>query len=214
MSLRKALGIALLAAAGSACAQGNQGTEVPALDAPGVSVAFFAGGCFWCTEADFEKLDGVIEAVSGYMGGDADDATYKQVSRGGTGHTEAVRVHYDPDTINYRELVAFHWRNIDPTVANRQFCDRGSQYRSGIYYRNEDEAAVAKASLERMRERFDTVHTEVEPATAFYPAEDYHQDYSDKNPLRYKAYRFNCGRDARLKKLWGDEAGKLPADAG
>lgn len=214
MSLRRTLGIALIAVAGSACAQGDQAADRPALDDPALSVAYFAGGCFWCTEADFEKLDGVIEAVSGYMGGTVPDPTYEQVSRGGTGHTEAVRVHYDPDAISYRELVAFHWRNIDPTAANRQFCDRGSQYRSGIYYRDAEQAEVAKASLQRMRKRFDTVATEVEEATTFYPAEDYHQDYSDKNPLRYKAYRFNCGRDARLKQLWGDEAGKLPSNAG
>lgn len=175
--------------------------------------AYFAGGCFWCTEADFEKLDGVQEAVSGYMGGDEPDPSYEQVSRGKTGHTEAVRVHYDPEVISYRELVAFHWRNIDPTVADRQFCDRGRHYRSGIYYRNEAERAVAEASRERVAARFDEVHTEIAPATAFYEAETYHQDYAEKNPLRYKFYRFNCGRDARLRELWGEQAGRLPEDA-
>lgn len=187
---------------------------LPAAASAEEAVAYFAGGCFWCTEADFEKLDGVSEAVSGYMGGDVADPSYEQVSSGGTGHTEAVRVHYDPQTISYRELVAFHWRNIDPTVEDRQFCDRGSQYRSGIYYRDGAERAVAEASRERIATRFDAVHTEIEAATTFYEAEAYHQDYAEKNPLRYKFYRFNCGRDARLQELWGEEAGRLPEDAG
>lgn len=187
---------------------------LPAAASAEEAVAYFAGGCFWCTEADFEKLDGVSEAVSGYMGGDVADPSYEQVSRGGTGHTEAVRVHYDPETISYRELVAFHWRNIDPTVEDRQFCDRGSQYRSGIYYRNDAERVVAEASRARIAARFDAVHTELEPATTFYQAEAYHQDYAEKNPLRYKFYRFNCGRDARLQELWGEEAGRLPENAG
>ncbi|MHA7835143.1 MAG: peptide-methionine (S)-S-oxide reductase MsrA [Algiphilus sp.] len=213
MRLRSVLGLVMVAMLGTACAQADDDALAPAEKA-GLETAYFAGGCFWCTEADFEKLDGVVEAVSGYMGGEVASPTYKQVSRGNTGHTEAVRVHYDPEMISYRALVAFHWRNIDPTVANRQFCDRGSQYRSGIYFRNDAQARIARDSLETMQQRFDTVHTEVEKATTFYPAEDYHQDYADKNPLRYQAYRFNCGRDARLKKLWGDEAGKLPDGAG
>jgi peptide-methionine (S)-S-oxide reductase len=178
------------------------------------SVAYFAGGCFWCTEADFERLDGVTEVVSGYMGGQLPDPSYEQVSRGGTGHAEAVRVHYDPRRISYRELVAFHWRNIDPTVEDRQFCDHGSQYRSGIYYRSDAERRIVEASLETVRERFGVVHTEIAPATTFYEAETYHQDYAEKNPLRYKFYRFNCGRDARLQELWGDQAGRLPEDTG
>lgn len=195
----------LLLAAGTATAADDAGA--------GGEVAYFAGGCSWCTEADFEKLDGVTEAVSGYMGGDVPDPTYKQVSRGDTGHTEAVRVHYDPERISYAQLVAFHWRNIDPTVADRQFCDRGSQYRAGIYYRDDAEKAVAEASLEQVAARFDEVRTEIAPATTFYEAEAYHQDYAERNSIRYKIYRFNCGRDDRLEKLWGDEAGKLPDDA-
>ncbi|WP_421718014.1 peptide-methionine (S)-S-oxide reductase MsrA [Algiphilus sp.] len=213
MRPRSLLGLVLVAMLGTACAQADESANAP-VEQAGLETAYFAGGCFWCTEADFEKLDGVAEAVSGYMGGKVASPSYKEVSRGTTGHTEAVRVRYDPAVISYRALVAFHWRNIDPTVANRQFCDRGSQYRSGIYYRDDAQARIARDSLETMQQRFDTVHTEVEKATTFYPAEDYHQDYADKNPLRYQAYRFNCGRDARLKKLWGDEAGKLPADAG
>lgn len=177
------------------------------------AVAYFAGGCFWCTEADFQKLDGVREAVSGYMGGDVPNPSYEQVVSGTTGHTEAVRVHYDPRAISYRELVAFHWRNIDPTAEDRQFCDRGSQYRSGIYYRNAEERAIAEASRDAIRERFEVVHTEIAPAAPFYEAESYHQDYAENNPLRYRFYRFNCGRDARLRELWGEQAGRLPEAA-
>lgn len=169
--------------------------------------AYFAGGCFWCTEADFKAVPGVIEVTSGYMQGHVPSPSYEQVLTGSTGHTEAVRVRFDPARVSYETLVAFHWRNIDPTVADRQFCDSGSQYRSGIYWRDGTQRAVAEASLADMRERFDRVHTEIDEAGRFWEAEDFHQDYAERNPLRYRFYRQRCGRDARLRQLWGDEAG-------
>lgn len=170
------------------------------------ATAIFAGGCFWCIEADFEKLDGVIEVESGYTAGKSSSPTYPQVSNGGTGHTEAVRVLYDPQRVSYEKLVDYFWRHIDPTVKDRQFCDSGSQYRSGIYYQNVAEEKVARTSRKALEEsgRFAKIYTEIEPASMFYPAEEYHQDYYKKNPVRYQYYRFNCGRDARVKSLWGD----------
>jgi peptide-methionine (S)-S-oxide reductase len=180
--------------------------DSPAPPAGRDATAIFAGGCFWCVEADFEKLPGVIAAESGYTGGEEKNPTYQQVSAGRTGHAEAVRVRYDPAQISYGQLLTHFWRNIDPTVKNRQFCDNGAQYRTAIYYQNQAqrEAALAsKAALEKEK-RFARVETEVTAAGAFYPAEQYHQDYYKKNPVRYKFYRYNCGRDARLRELWGE----------
>jgi peptide-methionine (S)-S-oxide reductase len=177
----------------------------PSAPAAQSASAIFAGGCFWCVEADFEKLPGVIEAESGYTAGPEKNPTYPQVSAGRTGHTEAVRVRYDPARVSYGQLLEHFWRNIDPTVKNGQFCDSGAQYRTGIYYQDaaqRDAAMASKADLERSR-RFARIETEVAAAGAFYPAEQYHQDYYKKNPVRYKFYRQNCGRDARLKELWG-----------
>jgi peptide-methionine (S)-S-oxide reductase len=167
--------------------------------------AIFAGGCFWCSEADFEKLEGVIEVESGYTSGNVVNPTYKQVSRGGTGHTEAVRVEYDPAKISYQELLDYFWRSIDPTVKDKQFCDDGSQYRSGIYYQNAEEEKLALASKKILEKsgRFKKIHTEILAASTFYPAEEYHQDYYKKNPVRYNYYRYSCGRDARIESLWG-----------
>lgn len=173
------------------------------------ATAIFAGGCFWCTESDFEKLDGVIEAISGYTAGQVDNPTYNQVSAGTTGHTEAVEVRYDPSVITYSELVEYFWRTIDPTQANAQFCDHGPQYRSAIYYQNDEEKNVLEASLAALESSkpFDSaIVTEIEPRQEFWVAEDYHQDYYKKSATRYKLYRYGCGRDARLKALWGDEA--------
>lgn len=169
------------------------------------ATAIFAGGCFWCTESDFEKLPGVIGAVSGYTGGKTVNPTYEQVSAGGTGHTEAVRVTYDPARVSYAQLVDFFWPTIDPTVKNRQFCDSGSQYRSAIFWQTEEERAIAEKSRDALLAsgRFKEIHTEIEKASTFYPAEEYHQDYYKKNPLRYNYYRHGCGRDDRLKDLWG-----------
>jgi peptide-methionine (S)-S-oxide reductase len=171
-----------------------------------LEVATFAGGCFWCMEPPFDKLPGVVSTTSGYSGGALPDPTYEQVSAGGTGHAEAVQVRYDPARIGYAQLLAVYWRNIDPLTADRQFCDAGAQYRSAIFYHDEEQRRLAeqsKAEIEKSG-RFDRpVVTQVVPASAFYPAEDYHQDYYLKNPLRYKFYRTSCGRDRRLEELWG-----------
>lgn len=166
--------------------------------------AVFAGGCFWCIEADFEKLPGVLSVESGYTAGKTANPTYEQVSNGHTGHTEAVRVNYDPAKVGYAQLVEYFWRHIDPTVKDRQFCDIGSQYRSGIYWGNDAERRIAEVSRDALVSsgRFKTVHTELAPASTFYLAEDYHQDYYKKNALRYSYYRLSCGRDARVKSLW------------
>ncbi|MDG5977781.1 peptide methionine sulfoxide reductase [Hydrogenophaga taeniospiralis CCUG 15921] len=168
------------------------------------ATAVFAGGCFWCIEKDFEKLPGVVEVESGYTAGNTANPSYEQVSAGHTGHTEAVRVLYDPATVSYAQLVDYFWRHIDPTVKDRQFCDVGSQYRSGIYWGNEAERQVAQVSRDALLKsgRFKTIHTELAPASAFYLAETYHQDYYKKNPVRYNYYRLSCGRDARVKALW------------
>jgi peptide-methionine (S)-S-oxide reductase len=170
------------------------------------ATAIFAGGCFWCTEADFEKLPGVLSAESGYIGGRIANPSYQQVSAGATGHTEAVRVHYDPARVSYARLLEPFWRNVAPTVKDRQFCDIGSQYRSGIRLLDDAQRQAAEASRDALREsgRFARIHTEIAAATPFYLAEEYHQDYYKKNPLR-SLYRRGCGRDARLEQLWGAE---------
>ena len=156
-----------------------------------------------------DKLDGVISTTSGYIGGHLASPSYKQVSAGGTGHTEAVQIEFDPAKISYEELLEVFWRNIDPTTPDRQFCDQGSQYRSGIFYHDDAQKSAAEESLKTIQQTktFDEpVVTEITSATTFYPAEDYHQDYYQKNPLRYKYYRFACGRDKRLEMLWGESA--------
>jgi len=171
------------------------------------AAAIFAGGCFWCVEADFDKLPGVLETESGYAGGKLKDPTYEQVSAGGTGHAEVVRVTYDPKKVTYEQLLDYFWRHVDPTVKDRQFCDVGSQYRTAIYTLDEAQqraAQASKAALEKSG-RFAAIHTEIAPAGTFYPAEEYHQDYYKKNPLRYRFYRASCGRDARVKEVWGDK---------
>ena len=173
--------------------------------------ATFAGGCFWCVEADFDKVDGVISTTSGYIGGRVANPTYAQVSGGGTGHTEAVEIVYDPRKVSYEKLLEVFWVNVDPTVKDRQFCDVGSQYRTGIFVHDEAQrraAEASKATLERNKPFKAPIVTPIETAGTFYAAEDYHQDYYKKNPIRYKFYRNGCGRDARLKELWGDAAMK------
>ena len=175
-----------------------------------VAVATFAGGCFWCIEPPFDKLDGVISTTSGYIGGTVPNPTYEQVSAGRTGHTEAVQVAYDPSRVTYEKLLDVFWHNVDPTVRDRQFCDFGSQYRTGIFVHNAEQRRLAEASktaLERTKTFKGPIVTEITDAGTFYPAEEYHQDYYQKNPLRYRYYRAGCGRDARLKELWGDRAG-------
>ena len=178
----------------------------------GLAVAVFAGGCFWCMEPPFDALDGVVSTTSGYIGGNIASPRYEQVSRGGTGHAEAVKVVYRPDQIGYEALLEVFWRNIDPLDGGGQFCDRGDQYRSAIFYSDDEQRQIAEQSRESLKQsqRFgEPIVTDVVPATEFYPAEDYHQDYYRKNPLRYKFYRYGCGRDARLQELWGsDYAGR------
>ena len=172
--------------------------------------AIFAGGCFWCMEAPFDRLPGVVSVTSGYTGGHTKNPTYKEVSAGGTGHAEAIQVVYDPSKTSYSALLAVYWRNVDPTVTDRQFCDVGHQYRAAIFYNGEEQhraALQSKASLEKNKPFREPIATEVVPATEFYPAEEYHQHYYKKNPLRYKYYRNGCGRDKRLKELWGGGSG-------
>lgn len=168
------------------------------------ATAIFAGGCFWCLEADYEKLPGVLDVESGFTAGKTVNPTYKQVSAGGTGHTEAVRITYDPVKVSYPQLVEYFWRHIDPTVKDRQFCDVGMQYRTGIYWQNEGERKIAEASRDELLKsgKFPEIYTEIAAATAFYPAEEYHQNYYKKNPIRYAYYRGGCGRDARVQELW------------
>ena len=179
--------------------------EAPASKPAATATAIFAGGCFWCTESDFEKLKGVIGAESGYTAGKQANPTYEQVSAGSTGHAEAVRVTYDPSRVSYAQLVDYFWHTIDPTVKDKQFCDSGTQYRSGIYWQNEAERTIAENSRNALVSsgKFKEIHTEIAAATVFYPAEDYHQDYYKKNPIRYAYYRSGCGRDNRLEQIWG-----------
>jgi peptide-methionine (S)-S-oxide reductase len=181
----------------------QQGAETKGRE---LAKATFAGGCFWCVEEAFDAVPGVVATISGYTGGHVKNPSYEEVSSGGTGHLEAVDVAYDPARVSYEELLRVFWRNIDPTTPNRQFCDVGEQYRSAIFYRNEEQRKLAEASkseIERTKSFREPVVTEILLASEFYPAEDYHQDYYKKNPVRYKFYRFNCGRDARLEQLWG-----------
>ncbi len=173
--------------------------------------ATFAGGCFWCVESDFDKIEGVLSTTSGYIGGTVANPTYEQVSAKGTGHAEAVEIVYDPRKVTYERLVEYFWHTIDPTTKDRQFCDGGTPYRTAIFAHNAEQLKLAQASraaLEKSKPFKEPIVTEIVLATTFYPAEDYHQDYYLKNPLRYKYYRNGCGRDARLKQLWGDAAGK------
>ena len=193
-----------LATAGALAQQ--EGSTMPE---NGEAVATFAGGCFWCMEPPYDKLDGVIATVSGYTGGSKVDPTYEEVSAGGTGHTEAVRITYDPAKVSYERLLEVFWHNVDPLDAGGQFCDRGDQYRTGIFVHDEEQRRLAEASKRALEAsgRFDQpIVTEIVAAGPFYPAEDYHQDYYETNPIRYKFYRWNCGRDARLTQLWGDAA--------
>jgi peptide-methionine (S)-S-oxide reductase len=179
--------------------------------APVAAKAVLAGGCFWCVESDFDKIPGVISTTSGYTGGRTANPTYEQVSALSTGHAEVVEVLFDPSKVSYERLVEYFWRTIDPTVKDQQFCDRGSPYRSAIFANGPDQLKIAQASraaLEKVKPFKEPIVTEILPAAIFYPAEEYHQDYYKKNPLRYKYYRTSCGRDARLQQLWGDKAGR------
>src|SRR6185369_9025096 len=169
---------------------------------PGQAVAVFAGGCFWCTEADFDKVPGVIATTSGYIGGTVANPTYEQVSAGRTGHAEAVEVVYDPGKVSYERLLAYYWRTVDPTVKDRQFCDTGNQYRTAIFVRNDEERRLAETSKKKVEEELKKpIYTEIAAAGPFYKAEEYHQDFYKKNATKYKFYRWNCGRDQRLEQV-------------
>jgi peptide-methionine (S)-S-oxide reductase len=183
----------------------------PPVVPPGHAVAIFAGGCFWCMEPPYDELPGVSATISGYTGGRKVNPTYEEVSSGTTGHAEAVEVIYDPKKVSYEKLLDVFWHNVDPTVKDRQFCDSGNQYRTAIFYSDEAQRQAAQASreaLEKSKPFREPIVTAIEMAGTFYPAEDYHQDFYKKNPVRYKLYRTGCGRDARLHQLWGDKAGK------
>jgi peptide-methionine (S)-S-oxide reductase len=182
-----------------------QSTGLAAADATS-GKAYFAGGCFWCMEEVFEKVEGVLSATSGYMGGAVSNPTYEEVSAGRTGHTESVEVVYDPAKVSYRKLLDAFWHNVDPITPNAQFCDHGSQYRSAIFFQTEDEKRASdssKQSIEQSRRFKEPIVTQIVMAPQFYPAEEYHQDFYKKNPIRYKLYKYNCGRAKRLEELWG-----------
>lgn len=166
--------------------------------------AVFAGGCFWCLQHDFDQVPGVISTTAGYMGGDKKNPTYKEVSAGGTGYLESVQVVFDPKKITYSQLLDFYWHNVDPTRSDGQFCDDGDQYRPVIFYMTEIQKKEADASKERLINKVKPILVDILPAKTFYPAEEYHQEYYKKNPLRYKFYRSTCGRDKRLKEIWGN----------
>ena len=175
----------------------------------GHKTAIFAGGCFWCVESDFDKVPGVVTTISGYIGGTSKDPTYKQVTAGGTGHIEAVKITYDPKKVTYSRLLDIFWRSVDPTDAGGQFCDRGESYQTTVFAVDDEQkrtAEASKAALQKSGKLENPIVTPIRPAGMFYAAEDYHQDYYKKNPVRYRFYRFGCGRDARVRALWGDEA--------
>ncbi len=188
------LGVALVATAAEPVAQGKTTT----------ATAVFAGGCFWCMVHPFDELPGVVSVTSGYTGGHKVNPTYQEVSAGDTGHVEAVQIIYDPKKISYEKLLDVFWPNVDPLDKGGQFCDRGSTYTSAIFYQNEEQKKLAEQSKAAIEKKLGkAVVTEIRPASTFYAAEDYHQDYYKKNPLRYKYYRYSCGRDQRLEQLWG-----------
>ena len=183
-----------------------QSTSHAATDAtPGK--AYFAGGCFWCMEEAFEKVEGVLSATSGYMGGKVANPSYEEVSAGRTGHAESVEVIYDPSKVSYQKLLDAFWHNVDPVTPNAQFCDHGSQYRSVIFFQTDEEkraSDTSKQAIEQSKRFTEPIVTQIVPASQFYPAEEYHQDFYKKNPIRYKFYKYNCGRAQRLEALWGN----------
>jgi len=172
-----------------------------------LATAIFAGGCFWCMQPPFDALPGVVSTTAGYTGGHVANPSYEQVSAGGTGHAESVLVRYDPSKVDYAKLLDVFWHNIDPFAVDAQFCDHGHQYRSAIFYENDEQRRLAEASKQKLEREFGRpIATEIDPAGPFYPAEAYHQEYYKKNPIRYKFYRYHCGRDQRLAEVWGDAA--------
>ena len=178
-------------------------TAFAAAPQPQYATATFAGGCFWCMVHPFDSVKGVVKVTSGYTGGSKRNPTYDEVSSGTTGHRESVQVVYDPRQVSYQRLLDIFWRNVDPTNSQGQFCDYGEQYQSAIYYHDAAQKQLAEASKKAVEARLKQVYTDVLPASQFWPAEEYHQDYYKKNPVRYKFYRFNCGRDQKLESLWG-----------
>ena len=176
---------------------------MPSAAAATLAKATFAGGCFWCMEPPFERLAGVVSVTSGYAGGHADHPTYDDVSGGGTGHRESVEVLYDPRRISYATLLDIFWHNVDPTDSEGQFCDRGNQYRTAVFFHDETQHRLAEQSRLAVTRRLGSIATDILPAGPFFRAEEEHQDYYRKNPWRYRLYRYNCGRDKQLKKLWG-----------
>jgi peptide-methionine (S)-S-oxide reductase len=191
--------ILVLAAAGTVAAQNATPQK------PERAVATFAGGCFWCVESDFDKVKGVISTTSGYTGGHVANATYHQVSAGGTGHAESVEVVYDPNVVSYSQLLTYFWHHVDPTVQDRQFCDVGHQYRTAIFVHNAAQRKLAEESKKKVESELGKhIYTEIDNAGPFYKAEEYHQDFYKKNKLKYEFYRWNCGRDQRIKQIWGN----------
>ncbi|NYZ12311.1 peptide-methionine (S)-S-oxide reductase MsrA [Azospirillum sp. RWY-5-1] len=200
--LRTATLAAALAAMTALAAPALAQDTKPAAD--GLAVATFAGGCFWCMEPPFDKLDGVVSTISGYTGGSVVNPSYKQVSAGGTGHTEAVEIRYDPKRVSFQTLLDTYWHNVDAVDGGGQFCDRGSQYRPAIFVHDEEQRRLAEESKKALDGRFaKPIAVTIGPAETFYPAEDYHQNYYQNNPVRYTYYRYACGRDKRLEELWG-----------
>ncbi|MEM9409261.1 MAG: peptide-methionine (S)-S-oxide reductase MsrA [Acidobacteriota bacterium] len=194
---------------GGGAAATGEGTVSSQPPAEGLARATFAGGCFWCMEPPFDKIDGVVSTISGYTGGAEKNPSYKEVAYGRTGHTEALQITYDPEKVSYEQLLEVFWRNHDPLTGDRQFCDRGQQYRPGIFFHDEQQKAAAVASRNRIADsgRFSQpIVTEITALDEFWIAEDYHQDYYEKNPLHYKQYRYGCGRDQRLRQLWGSDS--------
>ena len=203
--IRIRVALLMFLAAGTISLSGQESPTVADGEGQALEKATFAGGCFWCMEPPFDKLAGVVSTTSGYIGGHQDNPTYAEVSAGTTGHAEAVEVLYDPEQISYAQLLEVFWRNIDPLAVDRQFCDAGSQYRSAIFYHDAEQGRLAQESKDRLGHsgRFsEPIVTQIVPASAFYAAEDYHQDYYLKNPLRYRVYRYTCGRDQRLADVW------------
>jgi peptide-methionine (S)-S-oxide reductase len=223
MMKSKSMLVALVAGSAAAgttfvwSAMAEQADDAPPTRTTTVETAIFAGGCFWCTEADFDKVEGVVSTVSGYTGGTVDDPTYRQVTGGDTGHYEAVKVTYEPETVSYEQLVDYYFLTIDPTDADGQFCDTGSSYRSAVFVEGESERRIAEAGIKDIEGAGTLpgpVVTKVLDAAKFWPAEDYHQNYYKTTPVKYRFYRNGCGRDARLEDLWGDKAMQLPSEAG
>ncbi len=201
LAIAAACAVALLTAGAAARQAAPPASE-------GRATATFAGGCFWCMEPPFEELDGVLSVVSGYTGGRMANPTYEQVSGGGTGHTEAVEITYDPSKISYEKLLEVYWRNVDAVDGDGQFCDRGSQYRPAIFAHSDDQQRLAEASKQQVAGRLgEPIQVQIAKAGTFYQAEAYHQDYYKTNPLRYKFYKWNCGREQRLDALWGKKGG-------